>query len=41
MSGYGDPHDGELAGAVVGRALRALEPEDEDRLREQWLDSFR
>ncbi|MFC5065985.1 zf-HC2 domain-containing protein [Actinomycetospora atypica] len=34
MSAVGDPHDGELAGAVVGRALRALEPEDEDRVDE-------
>ena len=34
MSPIGDPHDGELAGAVVGRALRALEPEDEDRVDE-------
>ncbi len=28
------PHDGELAGAVVGRALHALEPEEEDRVTE-------
>ena len=34
MSTIGDPHDGELAGAVVGRALHALEPEDENRVDE-------
>ncbi|WP_433801160.1 anti-sigma factor domain-containing protein [Actinomycetospora sp. CA-084318] len=34
MSGPGIPHDGELAGAVVGRALHALEPEEEDRVTE-------
>ncbi|MCD2188347.1 anti-sigma factor domain-containing protein [Actinomycetospora soli] len=34
MSAAGIPHDGELAGAVVGRALHALEPEEEDRVSE-------
>ncbi|GLZ52852.1 zf-HC2 domain-containing protein [Actinomycetospora sp. NBRC 106378] len=34
MSGPENPHDGELAGAVVGRALHALEPEEEDRVTE-------
>jgi hypothetical protein len=34
VSGPGIPHDGELAGAVVGRALHALEPEEEDRVTE-------
>ncbi|WP_018332772.1 anti-sigma factor [Actinomycetospora chiangmaiensis] len=34
MSADGIPHDGELAGAVVGRALHALEPEEEDRVTE-------
>lgn len=34
MTGPGIEHDGELAGAVVGRALHALEPEEEDRVTE-------
>jgi hypothetical protein len=34
VSAAGIPHDGELAGAVVGRALHALEPEEENRVTE-------
>ncbi|MDL5154550.1 anti-sigma factor domain-containing protein [Actinomycetospora termitidis] len=34
MSAEEIPHDGELAGAVVGRALHALEPDEEARVAE-------
>ncbi|MEJ2869602.1 anti-sigma factor [Actinomycetospora sp. OC33-EN08] len=34
MSAPVPPHDDELAGAVVGRALHALEPDEEDRVAE-------